>query len=79
MNEDYNHLISADVKLWNNYAMVGNHRSILSNRVSYTFDLRGPSVALDTACSGAMVCVNLGIKSILNGKLIQKYKARQTM
>jgi acyl transferase domain-containing protein len=37
----------------NAYFMLGSVNSIAANRISYLFDLRGPSMAIDTACSSA--------------------------
>ena len=39
------------------YAAVGTGVSMLANRLSHFYDLRGPSVALDTACSSGLVSV----------------------
>jgi polyketide synthase 12/epothilone polyketide synthase D len=46
------------------YTNTGGSLSIAANRISYCFDLRGPSVAVDTACSSALVAVHLACKSI---------------
>ncbi|MGU8077189.1 amino acid adenylation domain-containing protein [Burkholderia pyrrocinia] len=48
-------------------ANFGNGHSMLANRVSYLFDLQGPSVAIDTACSSSLVAIHEGIKAIRNG------------
>ena len=42
--------------------------TMLSNRISYTFDLRGPSVTMDTACSSSMVSAHYACQSIWNGE-----------
>jgi len=45
----------------------GGSISIIANRVSYFFDLRGPSVTIDTACSSSLVAVHLAAQSLRTG------------
>ncbi|GHH86101.1 hypothetical protein GCM10018793_56730 [Streptomyces sulfonofaciens] len=46
-----------------------NYRSLLSARLSYFFDLRGPSMVLDTACSSALVAVHTAMQSLRAGEV----------
>ena len=42
--------------------------AIVANRVSYTFDLQGPSLSLDTACSSSLVGFHLACQALRNGE-----------
>ncbi|NEB78719.1 SDR family NAD(P)-dependent oxidoreductase, partial [Streptomyces sp. SID14478] len=44
--------------------VIGSSFAALANRVSYAFDLHGPSVALDTMCSGGLTALHLAVRSI---------------
>lgn len=45
-----------------------NDKDFLATRVSYEFNLRGPSIAVQTACSSSLVAVHLACQSLLNGE-----------
>jgi acyl transferase domain-containing protein len=40
----------------------------VANRVSYFFDLKGPSLSLDTMCSSALTAVHLAVGSLRSGE-----------
>jgi acyl transferase domain-containing protein len=46
----------------------GSAPSILANRLSYIFDLRGPSFSVDTACSSSLTALHLACQNLLNGE-----------
>jgi acyl transferase domain-containing protein/NADPH:quinone reductase-like Zn-dependent oxidoreductase/NADP-dependent 3-hydroxy acid dehydrogenase YdfG/aryl carrier-like protein len=45
----------------------GGSLSIAANRLSYVFDLRGPSVAFDTACSSTLTALHFAVAALRNG------------
>lgn len=46
----------------------GNDKDFLATRVSYSFDLKGPSINVQTACSTSLVAVHLAVQSLLAGE-----------
>jgi acyl transferase domain-containing protein len=44
----------------------GNDKDVLSTRVSYQLNLRGPSINIQTACSTSLVAVHVACQSLLN-------------
>jgi acyl transferase domain-containing protein/thioesterase domain-containing protein/acyl carrier protein len=49
------------------YSVTGSAISIAANRISYCFDLRGPSLAMDTACSSALTACHIACQSLWRG------------
>lgn len=49
------------------HSMTGNTMSIAANRLSYVFDLRGPSMAVDTACSSSLVALHQACNALRRG------------
>ncbi|KAK5631716.1 hypothetical protein RRF57_007430 [Xylaria bambusicola] len=46
---------------------VGNGRAMLSNRISHFLDIRGPSITVDTACSGSLISLDLACRYLATG------------
>lgn len=46
----------------------GNDKDFLATEVSYSFNLKGPSVNVQTACSTSLVAIHLAIQALLNGE-----------
>ena len=49
------------------HLMTGNTLSIAANRLSYIFDLHGPSVSVDTACSSSLVALHQACNCLHTG------------
>ena len=58
---------STDRKGISAHSSTGNAHSIGANRISYCFNLSGPSLAMDTACSSALTAVHLACESLRSG------------
>ena len=50
------------------YSASGMTNNMLANRISHAFDFRGPSVALDTACSASLTAVHQACMSLQSGE-----------
>ena len=50
------------------HTSTGVCNSIISNRVSYLFDLHGPSESIDTACSSSLIAIHRGVECIRSGR-----------
>ncbi len=62
-------LFGAESILRGNAAIpVSSHASI-ANRVSYFFDLHGPSIALDTMCSSSLTAIHLACEELRKGEI----------
>lgn len=47
---------------------IGVGRSIMANRLSYFLNIYGPSVTIDTACSGSLVSLDMACRTIQSGE-----------
>src|SRR5277367_6373287 len=66
---DYGNLHTTDAASIESHFMTGNTLSILSNRISYIYDLRGPSFTIDTACSSSLVAFAEAQAAISSGRI----------
>ncbi|WP_103364778.1 SDR family NAD(P)-dependent oxidoreductase [Pseudomonas syringae] len=65
---DYAELLALNHTPIDPYFPTGTAYSILSNRISYYFDLKGPSISIDTACSSSLVSLALAVNAIKSGE-----------
>ncbi|GFF89731.1 lovastatin nonaketide synthase [Aspergillus udagawae] len=76
-NADYTDLLLRDPDAIPMYQCTnaGQSRAMMSNRVSYFFDLKGPSVTVDTACSGSLVALHLACQTLRTGDAVMAIAA----
>lgn len=65
MTADYANIQLRDLETVAKYVATGTANSILSNRISYIFDLKGPSETIDTACSSSLVALHNAARGLL--------------
>lgn len=61
MTQDYDTISQRDDLFASQYSATGNAAAILSNRISYFFNLNGPSITINTACSASLVALNQAV------------------
>ncbi|KAI1129321.1 polyketide synthase-like protein [Nemania abortiva] len=49
------------------YHATGSGLTMLANRISHAFNLHGPSLTLDTACSSSIYCLHLAVAALKAG------------
>ncbi|XP_062848387.1 uncharacterized protein pks1 [Trichomycterus rosablanca] len=67
MNRDYETLLNNSPTTITHYNGTGTAMSIAANRISYTFNLTGPSFAIDSACSSSLVALHAACQAIRQG------------
>ncbi|NLF25893.1 MAG: type I polyketide synthase [Deltaproteobacteria bacterium] len=67
--EDYGRMQQAGAEEGDLHSAIGAAASIAANRISYFFDLRGPSMVVDTACSSSLTAVCLACQSLWRGEI----------
>ncbi|KAL2704177.1 hypothetical protein AAEP93_005248 [Penicillium crustosum] len=71
MTADYQDIAEGDMLHLGDHAATGTNKAILSNRISWFFDLTGPSLTLDTACSSGLYGLHLACQAIKAGECDQ--------
>ncbi|KAL2825065.1 hypothetical protein BDW59DRAFT_162011 [Aspergillus cavernicola] len=68
---DYHEIATRDIEQPPLYLVTGTGAAISSNRISYVFNLRGPSFTMDTGCSASLVALHQAVLSLRNGETTQ--------
>jgi len=65
---DYWTMTAGDTRRFRYHGMTGAcARSVMSGRLSFAFDLRGPALSIDTACSSGLAAVDVAVRYLRSG------------
>lgn len=65
---DYREMLFRDPESAPLYSLSGSGSELISNRISWFYDLRGPSFTLGTACSSSLVALHQACQSLRTGE-----------
>ncbi|KAE8413499.1 hypothetical protein BDV36DRAFT_304027 [Aspergillus pseudocaelatus] len=65
--EDWLEMFGKETQPWGIHRISGSGDFVVANRLSYEFDLQGPSMTIRTACSSALVALNEACAAINRG------------
>ncbi|TLS29970.1 hypothetical protein PpBr36_02598 [Pyricularia pennisetigena] len=57
-----------DPEYTHRYTATGSGTTILANRISHVFNLKGPSFVIDTACSSSLYCLHAACSALWQGE-----------
>ena len=64
---DYHNVLARDIDATPRYLATGTPTCMAANRLSYFFNLSGPSVTVDTACSSTMAALHHAVRTLQHG------------
>ncbi|SCF13813.1 6-methylsalicylic acid synthase [Micromonospora haikouensis] len=67
-SDDYGRRLLEHLPTIEAWTGIGSAMCAVANRISYALDLRGPSLAVDTACSASLVALHLACQSVRTGE-----------
>jgi len=63
-NHDYKEMQERSASSIEAHHSTGNASAVIANRVSHYFNLKGPSLAIDTACSGSLNALHCAVQAL---------------
>ncbi|HXO68581.1 MAG TPA: polyketide synthase, partial [Bradyrhizobium sp.] len=66
-NFDYKELVEKSVASIEGHMSTGLYNALIPNRISYFFNLSGPSIPVDTACSSSLVALHEAAEALRSG------------
>ena len=63
-SNDYRLLMQKDTQIPAKHFATGTEAGMLANRLSWFFDLKGPSMQVDTACSSGLTALHLACQGL---------------
>ncbi|KAL8690210.1 MAG: hypothetical protein Q9218_004292 [Villophora microphyllina] len=64
---DYHTVVARDLDVTPKYIVTGTAGCMAANRLSYFYDLSGPSASIDTACSSSMAALHQAVRTLQHG------------
>ncbi|KAI4220335.1 MAG: hypothetical protein LQ349_008111, partial [Xanthoria aureola] len=64
---DYHTVLARDPNTTPKYIVTGTAGCMASNRLSYFYNLSGPSITVDTACSSSMAALHQAVRALQHG------------
>ncbi|KAL8727428.1 MAG: hypothetical protein Q9181_005715 [Wetmoreana brouardii] len=64
---DYHTVLARDPDVTPKYIVTGTAGCMAANRLSYFYDLSGPSISVDTACSSSMAALHQAVRTLQHG------------
>ena len=67
MSDDYKMMLTKDLDDMPKYAATGASTNFLANRLSWFFNVTGPSISMDSACSSSLAALDIACQGLRNG------------
>ena len=61
-------LLTCESNIMDAYSLTGTTHSVAANRLSYVFNLKGPSLTVDTACASSLTALHLACSALRNNE-----------